>query len=93
MLETLDVLAKKIPLFEINTGAISRGYRTTPYMTQFILKSLKEMGAGITISSDCHDRRFLNQSFDDALEMLRTAGYKEVYHLTPKGFAPMALTD
>jgi histidinol-phosphatase (PHP family) len=93
VMETLEALAKKIPLFEINTGAVSRGYRTTPYMTTFILKALKEMGAGITISSDCHDRRYLTQSFDDALEMLRTCGYKEVYHLTPKGFAPMAITD
>ena len=90
-LEALEVLAKKIPLFEMNTGAVARGYRTTPYLSPFILKALREMGAGITISSDCHDRRYLDHSFDDALELLRTYGFKEVYRLTPNGFAGMSL--
>lgn len=44
----------------MNTGAIARGYRTTPYPAPFILKELKNLGCGIIISSDCHDKLQLN---------------------------------
>ena len=30
----------KIPLFEVNTGAIARGYRKTPYPSEFLIKEL-----------------------------------------------------
>ena len=36
--ETAEVLAKDIPFFEINTGAIARGYRKSPYPTVPIIK-------------------------------------------------------
>ena len=36
----LTALAGRIPLFEVNTGAIARGYRTTPYPDPFLLGQL-----------------------------------------------------
>jgi hypothetical protein len=47
---------------------------------------MKEMGCGIVISSDCHDNRYLDCRFDDALEMARACGYGEVLTLTKNGF-------
>ncbi|MDO4974462.1 MAG: histidinol-phosphatase [Eubacteriales bacterium] len=58
-LRALDALADKPVLFEINTGAISRGYRRTPYPAPWILEELQARGAGLILSSDCHRKEDL----------------------------------
>lgn len=58
-LRALDALADKPVLFEINTGAISRGYRRTPYPAPWIREELRSRGAGLILSSDCHRREDL----------------------------------
>ena len=45
--------------FEINYGAIARGYRKTPYPDPRILQTLRQSGARIITTSDCHDKRYL----------------------------------
>ena len=89
--EALDAMRGKIPFFEVNTGAISRGYRTTPYPMKNILKQMKEGGFGAIISSDCHDAKYLDCAFDDARELLLECGFKEKYILTQEGFSAVAL--
>lgn len=91
VLEAADALRGKIPLFEVNTGAIARGYRKTPYPTADIIRELGRMGFGACITSDCHDARFLDCGFSDAERMLRECGFKEKYILTEQGFVPVAL--
>lgn len=76
----------KIPLFEVNTGSIGRGYRKTPYPSLNILKELNKQGFGAIISSDCHNGEFLDCNFEDARELLKTAGFTERYILTKNGF-------
>ncbi len=90
-LEALEALKGKIPFFEVNTGAIARGYRTTPYPAPFLIREMKRMGFGAVISSDCHDRRFLDCAYADAASLLKECGFKEIYILTEKGFVPSAL--
>ncbi len=88
-ISAMEALKGKIPFFEVNTGAIARGYRTTPYPTPAILKELKRLGFGAIISSDCHDVSKLDCGFDNAEELLRECGFRQVYILTEKGFEPM----
>jgi len=57
--KALDRLCEKPVLYEINTGAIARGYRTTPYPEPFLLGELQRRSMPLILSSDCHDRRFL----------------------------------
>ena len=57
--EALEALLAAPVLFEINTGAIARGYRKTPYPESWILEELIAHKAPLLLSSDCHDRRFL----------------------------------
>ncbi len=45
--------------FEINTGAIARGYRTTPYPEPWMLQRIRAAGRPTVRTSDCHDRRQL----------------------------------
>ena len=89
--EALDAMRGKIPFFEVNTGAISRGYRTTPYPMKNILKQMKEWGFGAIISSDCHDAKYLDCAFDGARELLLECGFREKYILTPQGFSAVEL--
>lgn len=84
--EAIDVLASSVGVFEVNTGAIVRGYRTTPYPETFILRELKNRGCGIVIGSDCHDNQYLNAYFDEALQLIKACGFKEVLKMTEKGF-------
>ncbi len=91
VLEAADALRGKIPIFEVNTGAIARGYRTTPYPTVFIIKELQKMGFGVCISSDCHNAKDLDCGFDMATEILKKSGFREQYILTERGFIGVPL--
>lgn len=64
--------------FEINTGAVARGRRSIPYPSPEILKMIKEYGGKIIISSDCHDKEYLDFGFDSAVNFARAAGFSEV---------------
>lgn len=89
--EAAQALAGKIPFFEVNTGAIARGYRTTPYPAPFIIKELRDLGFGAVITSDCHDCAKLDCNYDEAAELLRLCGFKERFVLTDDGFVPVTL--
>ena len=85
-IEALESLAGKIPFFEVNTGAIARGYRTSPYPSVELLKEMKRLGFGALISSDCHDGEMLDCNFEEARRLLIECGFKERFILTEKGF-------
>lgn len=89
--EAAAALKGKIPFFEVNTGAISRGYRKTPYPAIPILKELGRLGFGAVITSDCHDRRYLDTGYADAVTLLRECGFREQYLLTESGFTAAPL--
>ena len=89
--DSAEALAGKIPLFEVNTGAIARGYRTTPYPSIPIIKMLKELGFGVVITSDCHDKNKIDCYYDESVELLRNCGFKEKFILTDNGFAETSL--
>ncbi len=50
--------------FEVNTGAISRGWRSVPYPAPPILRYLAERGARFLLSSDSHRPETLCYDFD-----------------------------
>ena len=89
--EAIHALKGKIPLFEVNTGTISRGYKKSPYPQMEFLKEFRENGFGATISSDCHDKRVLDCYFEESKELLRAAGFKSRFVLTANGFEEVAL--
>ena len=56
-----------------------------------LIKELKRLGFGVVITSDCHDKKFFDKGFDDAVELLKECGYKEKCILTENGFKEVAL--
>lgn len=72
-------------VFEINTGAMAKGYRTEPYPAARILKKIQEGGGRITISSDCHAVGKLDFAFDEAVRLARDCGFTSTEILLPGG--------
>ena len=62
--KSADTLLKYDIPFEINTGAISRGYRTSPYPDENIINYIKAAGGRFILSSDSHSRDTLLYDFE-----------------------------
>lgn len=77
-LEALHALAEKQKVFEINTGVISRGYKTVPYPAPFILKEMKNLGCIAVITADCHKKELLGVDFNAGLELAKACGFTEI---------------
>ena len=89
--EAIDAVQGKIPFFEVNTGAISRGYRTSPYPSIPLLREFKNRGFGVVVTTDCHNGEYLDCHYIESVELLREVGFKERFILTRNGFVPIAL--
>lgn len=85
-LDAVQAVSKKIRVFEVNTGAMSRGYTTAPYPALNILKEMRFCGMKPIISSDCHSCEHLDYGFDTAKELLKEAGYKEMLYFVDNEF-------
>lgn len=90
-LDAVSVLLEKDRLFEINSGAISRGCRTTPYPLPWILKEIHDRGGRIVLSSDAHATNTMLFQFDQSIELAKSVGFKTTWVLTRDGFQEMPL--
>lgn len=79
------LLSAGVP-FEINTGAISRGYRTCPYPSLEILKAIHDGGGSIAFSSDSHEKSTLQFWFPEAADLARRAGFTTHVVLGKNGY-------
>lgn len=84
--EAIEVLAEKYKVFEVNTGAISRGYKSAPYPSVPFLKKMKQLGMLPVITSDCHSKEDLDYKFTEMSELLKSIGYKEILYFNGAGF-------
>ena len=76
MQKALNALIKTRIPFEINTGAISRGYRTTSYPEQSILECIGNAGIPFVINSDTHNVNTIDCNLTLEQERLDKLGYK-----------------
>lgn len=76
--DAIDHIIANGKIIEINTGAMARGYRTTPYPHIWLLKYIHDNGGQIMITSDCHNRFNLDLGFDTALSLAKSAGFNEI---------------
>ena len=86
----LKLLKYNVP-FEINTGAMARGYRTTPYPDLQILKIIHDNGGSIIVSSDCHQKENLDFGFEKAREIAKKAGFTNQAIITEYGITFLPL--
>lgn len=63
-------------VFEVNTGAIARNLRTSPYPSEELLHLLKSLDAPIVLSSDSHEIRTLAFAFEETKRYLWDIGFR-----------------
>lgn len=85
-LEALETLAAKDVIFEVNTGAISRGWRTAPYPAPSLLKEMRRKNARVCITGDSHAAGTLLAGFEQAKALLESCGFSSCWYLTESGF-------
>ncbi len=69
-----DKLLKTGKLFEINTGAMSRGYRTSPYPSDDMMRYIADRGGMFVLSSDAHSAEGIMYSFPQVEQRLSELG-------------------
>lgn len=72
----LTEAAKSGCIFEINTGAISRGWRTAPYPQENLLHLLKKLDAPIMVNADSHQADTIDCYFAETKALLREVGFR-----------------
>jgi histidinol-phosphatase (PHP family) len=88
----ISKVAKEGLLFEVNTGAIARGYRTSPYPSDNLLRVLKNEGADIILTSDCHNADYLDCEFAETKRRLLDIGFREMVVLCNHKFTKIPIT-
>ena len=87
----LETLVKADKIFEVNTGAIGRGWRSSPYPSEALLRELRERNARVLVTSDAHSTDGIACAFPETEEMLKAVGFREIWMLTGNGFSPAKL--
>ena len=71
-LEALEKLSRHKLVYEMNSGAISRGYRTDCYPAPFLLDALSQLHLPVVLSSDSHSKDTLLFGFETMSELAKT---------------------
>ncbi len=75
MQSAVKSLADAPVIFEVNTGAVSRGYKSEPFPSDDVLKEIKKYNKEIILTSDCHAKENLLYGFNEQWERLQKSGH------------------
>ncbi len=78
-------------IFELNTGGIARGIRSTPYPYENLLHILKQKDAKIIVNSDSHHKDTIDCYFTEAKKYLKDIGFEYLYTLYHNEFQKVFL--
>lgn len=73
-------------IFEVNTGAIAKGLRTTPYPYENLLYILRKNNSPIILSSDSHSIDTLTFGFEETKKYLKDIGFGKITVLVDHAF-------
>ncbi len=68
-LAAVDTLCEQGAVFELNTGAMAKGYRTAPYPARFLLERIRDHGGKVLLNADCHDAEKLLFGLDQTEQL------------------------
>ncbi|MDR0448178.1 MAG: histidinol-phosphatase [Treponema sp.] len=64
-----------VPVVEVNTGGMNRGYSSEPYPSRDTLKLLAEQNVPLVLSADAHTPDQLGKNYEAAMKEMKEAGY------------------
>ena len=89
--EALRCAVERDLLVEVNTGAMSRGYRTEPYPGRALLEHLHDLGGRIILTTDCHRAEWVDCGLAQAAQLARECGFRESWIWKDGGFQAVEL--
>lgn len=85
--EMANAVSKSGIATEINTGAMSRGYLSKPYPSEYFLTLLHEKGVPVAVTADAHAKENLDFAFDEAILLAKKTGFTEIiYDIDKAGY-------
>lgn len=78
-------------IFEINTGAIQRGYQNRFYPAYYFLDLIKNGGGNIIVTADAHHADGIDFWYNEAVTVLKDYGFTSQMMLTKSGFQKVKL--
>ena len=85
-LAAMAEIMKVCPYFEVNTGAIARGWRKSPYPNKYLLEYLRDNGGEVLINGDTHAPENMTFYFDESVDILKGLGFDHISMLGKDGF-------
>lgn len=82
----IEQLVKAGKIFEMNSGAMAREYRNSPYPIIELLKLIYEANGKILINTDCHDKEYLDYGMQICLDLAKQIGFKTLEMFNGKNF-------
>ena len=89
----IDEIILNDKIIEVNTGAISRGYRTKPYPYVNLLKYINEKGGKICLNSDCHEKSNIDCYYNESMKIIKNCGFKNMMMLSDNGFLKKSIDE
>jgi len=65
----------RLPVVEVNTGIMIRGYATEPYPSSDMLVLLSERNIPLVLNADAHTSDHLGGEYETALKLMQRSGY------------------
>ncbi len=90
-LEALDALLERNVLFEINTGAMSRGYRSVPYPAPFLLRHIHARRGRILVTGDSHSAAAILHGYPQAFALAAACGFTASWYFDGRQFVDAPL--
>lgn len=90
-LSAIDKILNYCNVIEVNTGAIFRKCKSTPYPNPFILKRILEKGGNVVINGDSHCVEALDTFFKESVDILKSVGFEKYLILTSNGFTQIKI--
>ena len=87
----MEALLRADKIFEVNTGAMCRGYRAEPYPSVNLLRELNARHGRVLLASDAHSAKSIAYGFRETEALLKEIGFRESWIYSGSGFVPVAL--
>ena len=78
VIRTLDCIAARGAIVEVNTRGLYQGKSSTPYPSPWVLELILQKNIPITISSDAHHPRDLTNHFEETASLLYHTGFRKL---------------
>jgi histidinol-phosphatase (PHP family) len=87
----IEAVASAGCVVEVNTGGVSRGFRSDWYPCKWALRRMRELDVPVTFGSDAHDPRHVGFQMREVREFLQDVGYRSLWFQGANGWAECPL--